>query len=552
MRQFGVSMRIPGCLLLIWVCFLVRGAFYSTIFPLWEGFDEWAHFAVIQRIALRGEFLVRRYGPISRNIEASLGFAPVPWELRYLPAPSITYDAYWHLPEEERERREVQFHSMPASWATEDATGGLVAYEALQPPLYYWIAAPLLRATRNLDLGTQVLWLRWLGVAIASFVVPLSFLMGRFVFGSDSIALGCAAIVATMPELMIDIARVGNECVAVVLFTLLTRLVVESVIGELHCACALSIGVVLGLGLLTKVYFLTALPAVGLVLAYDFWRSRGNRLRAVLAILIVSSSSMAIAAWWYIRNLRTTGTLSGLGAATSLHARANELSILSRITEIHWPGAVDAILLSHLWFGGWSSLHLRSWMYHLFYLVIGLAAIGLVPQIRRPSILALAAIYAMFWIGQLYNVMLLYSATGIATSMGWYMYAVVAAEVGLCVGGLLAISGEKLRCWIPSIGVALFALLDLYTVQALAIPYYTGLIVHRTNGTIAPLHWSDVTAVGFGSIVARLTGFKGYFVTEWMLVALWCGYGFATLLLVGISLTCCTSRNGKALPRTAG
>jgi len=50
----------------------------------------------------------------------------------------MTHDAYWHLPAEERKRREAQFHSLPRSWAREDG-GGLVAYEALQPPLYYWV-----------------------------------------------------------------------------------------------------------------------------------------------------------------------------------------------------------------------------------------------------------------------------------------------------------------------------------------------------------------------------------------------------------------------------
>jgi len=37
--------------------------FYSTALPVWEGFDEWSHFAVIQRMALRGDFLPWRYSP---------------------------------------------------------------------------------------------------------------------------------------------------------------------------------------------------------------------------------------------------------------------------------------------------------------------------------------------------------------------------------------------------------------------------------------------------------------------------------------------------------
>src|SRR6185503_15309837 len=89
--------RVPRLLLLVWTCFLVRGAFYSAAFPIWEGFDEWAHFAVIERMVEHGEPLVWRHAPVSREIEASLQLAPVPWELRYLSPPSVTQDDYCRL-----------------------------------------------------------------------------------------------------------------------------------------------------------------------------------------------------------------------------------------------------------------------------------------------------------------------------------------------------------------------------------------------------------------------------------------------------------------------
>ncbi|PYS25341.1 MAG: hypothetical protein DMG11_23080 [Acidobacteria bacterium] len=36
----------------IWVIFLCKGIFYSLLFPIWEGFDEYAHFAFIQYLAI--------------------------------------------------------------------------------------------------------------------------------------------------------------------------------------------------------------------------------------------------------------------------------------------------------------------------------------------------------------------------------------------------------------------------------------------------------------------------------------------------------------------
>ena len=50
-------------------------------------------------------------------------------------------------------------------------------------------------------------------------MIPLVFLIGRELFADDRLALGSAAVVALMPELAISVARVANECLAVVLYT---------------------------------------------------------------------------------------------------------------------------------------------------------------------------------------------------------------------------------------------------------------------------------------------------------------------------------------------
>ena len=83
--------------LIIWFLFLARVLFYCAALPLWEGYDEWAHFSVIRRMALRGEVLVRRESPVPFDVAKSLDLAPSPWALRDMPPPAVTHDAYWRL-----------------------------------------------------------------------------------------------------------------------------------------------------------------------------------------------------------------------------------------------------------------------------------------------------------------------------------------------------------------------------------------------------------------------------------------------------------------------
>ncbi len=306
---------------------------------------------------------------------------------------------------------------MPASWSRENGTGTLTAYEALQPPLYYWLMTPLLALLRGLGAGlmAQVLALRVASSLIASLALPLVFLIGREVWGESRVALGAAAIVAVMPGMALDVARVGNDCLAVVLFALLTWLALKP-------DRILASGLVLGLGLLTKAYFLTAIPALLAV-----WLVR--RVRAV-EIAKAIGIAVLVAGWWYVRNLVNTGTVAGLSESVMLRRVATG-EMLRQALRIDWIKAIDAIFFSHLYFGGWSSLTVRSWIYHLFYAVILAATIGLARHFRRPPVLTLLIVYGCFWAGQFYNVVLLYISKGLEGSMGWYMYAVVGAEVML-------------------------------------------------------------------------------------------------------------------------
>jgi hypothetical protein len=535
-------------MVVVWACFAARLFFYSAMLPLWEGYDEWAHFAVIRHMAVQGQLLVARQTPIPRDVEASFRLAAVPWEMRSLPPPSWTQDGYWELGREERERRELALRAMPAAWAREDGAGAFATYEALQPPLYYWMMAPALRACRGVGAGLagEVLALRFLGSLLASLVVPLVFLIGCRVWTDSRVALGCAAIVAVMPGLALDVARVANDCLAVVLFTCLTWLALRMVQEGVTLKLAAWTGVVLGLGLLAKAYFLTAIPAVLAVLIYGWLRARGRRAAVAARAVLLASISLLVSGWWYLRNLRSTGTLSGLSESVMLRGVAPG-RILRQAASIHWAKAIDAIFFSHLYFGGWSSLTVRSWMYHIFYLGIVAAAVGLLRLLRLPAILTLLLIYLAFWMGQLYNVTLLYVSKGLEGSMGWYMYAVVAAEVTLSVAGLRRLLPARAARWIAPAGAALFALLDLYTVHGVAIPYYTGMIRHNAAGSLGALHWAGLQSVGLGAVCGRLTAFKGPLLSAPVLVLLWLLYlaGTATAL----ACSGAQNRGGPERPR---
>ncbi len=526
--------------ILIWICFLGRGLFYCSFLPLWEGYDEWAHFAYIERLATDRQFLVDRNEPVSGEVNLSLRLVPIPWELRGMPNPSVTEDSYWRLQPEERAERQWNLNTMRQILSDQKDSAGPRIYEALQPPLYYWLLSVPYRLARNTSMVNRVFLLRYLSLFIAGFSIPLVFLVARRVVGNPLIAVGASALVAVMPGLMVDVCRVGNECVGILLFSWLTLLSLDVANEVTPRTTAVWAGVTLGLGLLTKAYFLTAIPALAIVYLWRFWQTEGKRALLCHSMLTFGSASL-IAGWWYVHNRVTTGAWSGLSESVILLNYSPRL-YLTGIKQVPWGRAIDAILLSHIWFGGWSSLGLRSWMYHVFFVITAIASFGIVSVLWRSkwlprrSLYPLLSVYGLFWVGQLYNVLLLFLSKGAPTSMGWYMYCVVAAEAILLLVGLIAIVPGGRRLWaIPALILCVSAV-DLYSVHFVSIPYYVGLIAHRQNGSLESLHLARLREIGLSEVFNRLSVNKASWLTPFALEIGWFGYFSATAALIALSL----------------
>jgi hypothetical protein len=111
----------------IWLCFVVRGSFYAAVLPLWEGFDEWAHFAVAQIMSVRGSVIIDRNSRVSDEINASLKLAPLPRGITLIIPPSVTREQYWDLPVDEQFNRQQALQTLPPEWAQSAAPDGMLS-----------------------------------------------------------------------------------------------------------------------------------------------------------------------------------------------------------------------------------------------------------------------------------------------------------------------------------------------------------------------------------------------------------------------------------------
>ncbi|MCC7176425.1 MAG: hypothetical protein IT159_14630 [Bryobacterales bacterium] len=498
--------------LLVWLCFLARGAFHAVLLPLWEGFDEWAHFAYAQQLAEGGGLPVLGRTPVSREVAESLSLTPLPFGHHPIDVPRLTYDAYWKLAQPAREDMRRRLDHLPRGWARQPAAAGPLNHEAQQPPLYYLLMAPVQWAAGEAPLPARVLLMRLATLLATSLVIPLAFAAGRRVLPGEGPAAALAALIAAMPGFTMTACRVGNDGVAAVIFAALLCLMLRERPPAFSC------GVLLGAGLLTKAYFLTAIPAMAAVYA---WK---RRWRGAAAAFLTAG---LLSGWWYWRNRTLTGSWSGLQQVAGSDLPV--WRVLGHIPQVDWARFFDIAFLSHIWIGNWSFLQLRGWMYRVFALIVLTAAAGLLLRFRRErasrtGVWTLASFYGFFWLGLCYHE-LTFSVLGLSSAAGWYLYAVVVAETLLAALGLTALSAPGVRQWVLPAGAALFALLDLYATHFLLLPYYTGLIAHRADGALAAFRLSQFGGGGFALVLHRLMAPPA------AAGALWIGFVMATLAL---------------------
>jgi 4-amino-4-deoxy-L-arabinose transferase-like glycosyltransferase len=512
----------------LWALFLARGLFYISFVPMWEGFDEWSHYAVLQNMAAGGRLLPRVDDKVSREVQASLALAPMPGR-----SIGTRHDLYWQLPEQERREREQALRSLPAAWARMPAEGGERAYQGQQAPLYFWMLAPIYRLAEGLPLPSRVWFLRLISLLLASSAIPLSYLAALKFFRERSMAFGSAALIVASPALMMTVGHIGNDSLAALagaLFLLALFSWRQSTQSTWH---ATALGLALGLALLTKAYFLALIPPLIALAALQAVRGRAQG-----QTLIVFALPVAIAAWWYARNWSLTQSLSGeqLEAAA---LGATHTSLAASARGMNWLQAADFTFLTHIWLGNWSFLVLRSWMYRFFGLAAIGAAAGLVLRmLRRPNsdLWVLIGFYVSFLMALAYHAIRTFQVEGFPGALGSYLFGVAGIETLLVVTGLESLTPDRWKSGIAPVGIFCFAALECFGLLFYSIPYYTGFIVRLPNGALPALQMAQLRDGGLQTMLGRLAVNKPHFLQGAGMPALLILFLVATFVLAAAAL----------------
>jgi len=339
----GTSGKRRGIALLV-VLVAANAVLYSCVLPLWEGFDEPAHYSYVQSLSIDRRLPVLNRTACSREVRESLKLVPVSWLLHNALPKSISFEEWFQLSPEERRARWAAVGGL--SPALQGEPSDLLNYEAQQAPLAYLMIAPIDALISRMRLRSRVLTLRLiLTVLSAMALLGASNLLLHALAVDGVFRLGALACTFECQMLWASVAHVSNDCLAVPLSTVLLALLIlmmqapkpRYVFGAAGAMAA---------GLLTKAYFLAFVPVfvAALVMTLTKRRISGRTTVVSLGVLLLATP-------WYARNVLLYGSLSGTQESI---AGVGFSHAVAALRHINWIDGTVELFRSGLWTGNWS------------------------------------------------------------------------------------------------------------------------------------------------------------------------------------------------------
>ncbi|MBP7591282.1 MAG: DUF2142 domain-containing protein [Chloroflexi bacterium] len=402
-------MRQHAPFTIILLLYLAVGALYAIYTPDWQTPDEPAHYNYVRQLA-DGRFPIMQPGDYDQEFIMRVVFAGPPFP------PEVSLEP--------------------------------MSYEDWQPPLYYLLQTPAFWLS-----GGSLTVMRLVSLLLGAGVVAFAYGLAWRLFRAQWLALTTAVFVAFLPQHLAIMASANNDAlaeliIAAILFVLVgwvetgdRRLETEeSPVSSLQSPKPLVLlGLLLGLGYLTKgtVYPLTAV--VGLAIVWRYWRRWGKLVRAGLLTAVPAG---LLGALWWARNMVVYGGLDVLGKAAHDSVVVGQPRTAEWVADMGRTAVYRAFIsttFNSFWGQfGWMTTPMDGRLYRLLWVFTAVWVVGLIVALviwwdrKRPSVLAVVVLLATFLLSLAVHVA--YNVTFVQHQGRYLFPALLPIGVGVSVG----------------------------------------------------------------------------------------------------------------------
>jgi hypothetical protein len=352
--------------LLLLIFGVAQAVLYSSLLPLWEGFDEPWHYGYVQYLATGAGLPVLGKTSLSKELWASMLLCPVSHVVHSALPELQPFDAYFKLGPDARGPERGALETLPREGAVPTTH---INYEIQQAPLAYAILAVPGFLLRNVALPERILWLRVFNAVVC---VAGTFLAAGYLFRTLGLpeawrALGIFCILACQMY-WATTAHIASDGIALAI-SIWYFGTLAAFWKQPGSPMAWRLGLATALGLVAKAYFLP-LTALALCLVGV------KNIRTLPAFALFP---LVLAGPWYTRNLLLYGNLSGLLMA---NAGISPRQVFTSLSKVDWTRTLPYMLRATLWTGNNSFTNFGT--VTLNCLLVLLAA-GVLLYARRPK-----------------------------------------------------------------------------------------------------------------------------------------------------------------------
>jgi 4-amino-4-deoxy-L-arabinose transferase-like glycosyltransferase len=336
-------------LALVLILFVLVGAIYSVATPIFEASDERWHYPVVKHIA----------------------------DGQGLPVQNADLPTLWH-----QEGSQPPLYYLVSAGFTQRIDTDDFA-EIQRPNPHAIVGLPHVVGNKNMMIHTDreswpwrgttlaVHLTRLMSVGLGAITVWLTWHIARCLWpGGDQAASLAAMLTAFNPMFLFISASVNNDNLAAALAAGAVVVLLSALRRGQTVRDGLLLGVLLGLGALTKLSVLALVPVTAVALTYDAWRRRAWRTWLISGVLILGCMVL-IAGWWYWRNWSLYGDLTGSNRMLDIAGRRDEALTLGGL----WAEFEGFRISYWALFGGVSILADR-WVYPILDALMLIGAIG--------------------------------------------------------------------------------------------------------------------------------------------------------------------------------
>lgn len=458
--------------------------FWFTLFlPVWEGFDEPAHFCYIQHLVEQKEIPTApgrgTTDYCSTEVELTLQRLPLNQVLAHIPQLETfgfpLYQAYWQTHED------AVVADIPNDRVLRSTTTQMLdIWQGQHPPLPYAILSAAYIAGYDANFYVRFFLLRLFSIATVIFGLWVMWkALCRAIPEPLPRLIGFAAI-ALHPMFFIHFSRISNEPLTFVLFSSMWFLLVKALTTKQpRWQLWAMLGIVYGLGIISKVFFLSALPALLLVLGIDAVRTyRTAKKSARRAMMIKQAKGYGIAfvciaipaiPWFLYQQL---GFVTP-GVGFSQQKNLTTAMLIHEILYEPWLAYIVEVAKNFMGLFGWSFVRAPREYYWIHAILMAAVVYGITRlkgEHRRLVFAAALFPLAVFAGMAYYNLRFDY----LAITGGWYFFS-----LGALLATMVGITAQTL---IPAQFQRLALLLMIF--------FYTSTIVLVTYKQLIPLYYA--------------------------------------------------------------